>query len=78
MKLVPISIAIWTLVSTILHFSGVGSFAEWSFIAWPWQWSCLCILEWYAVVVVFLMVLLLGLSILKGYADAQNPFSNRG
>jgi len=35
---------IWTLVALILHFCGVGAFAEWPAIAGPFTWSC-CTLE---------------------------------
>ena len=37
-------IEIWTIVAIVLHFAGVGAFAEWPAIAGPFTWSC-CTLE---------------------------------
>lgn len=45
-KLVFPVIVVWTLVAVILHFAGVGAFAEWVVTAAPWHWSCLCIFWW--------------------------------
>jgi Ni/Fe-hydrogenase subunit HybB-like protein len=42
-------VIIWTLASTILSLCGVGRFAEFPITAWPWHWSCLCILYWVAI-----------------------------
>ena len=37
---------IWTLIALVLHFCGVGSFAEWPAIAGPFTWSCCTIEIW--------------------------------
>lgn len=37
----------WTAVVIILHCLGLGVFATWYVTAWPWQWSCCCILWLY-------------------------------
>ena len=39
-------IAIWTLVAVVLHFIGLGAFADWPVIAGPFTWSCMCLLLW--------------------------------
>lgn len=56
-KLVFPVITVWTLVAVILHFAGVGAFAEWAVTAVPWHWSCLCIF-WWDLIVGFACVLL--------------------
>jgi len=56
-KLVFPVIMVWTLVAVILHFAGVGAFAEWAVTAVPWHWSCLCIL-WWDLIVALLCILL--------------------
>lgn len=43
-------VIIWTLVSIILSLCGVGKFAEFPITAWPWNWSCLFVLYWDAIV----------------------------
>lgn len=37
---------IWTLIALVLHFCGVGAFAEWPAIAGPFTWSCCAIEIW--------------------------------
>ena len=37
---------IWTLITLVLHFCGVGAFAEWPAIAGPFTWSCCTIEIW--------------------------------
>ena len=43
-------VIIWTLASVILSLCGVGKFAEFPITAWPWNWSCLCVLYWVVIV----------------------------
>ena len=43
-------VVIWTLASIILSLCGVGKFAEFPITAWPWNWSCLCVLYWTVIV----------------------------
>lgn len=43
-------VIIWTLVSITLSLCGVGKFAEFPVTAWPWNWSCLFVLYWVAIV----------------------------
>lgn len=43
-------VIIWTLVSITLSLCGVGKFAEFPITAWPWNWSCLFVLYWVAIV----------------------------
>lgn len=40
-------VLVWTLVAVILCLSGVGQFAQWELTAWPWHWSCLCLMYWF-------------------------------
>lgn len=37
---------IWTLIALVLHFCGIGAFAEWPAIAGPFTWSCCTIEIW--------------------------------
>lgn len=37
---------LWTIIAIVLKLCGIGAFAKWDFIAWPWHWSCLCIELW--------------------------------
>lgn len=39
-------IELWTIVAVALKLAGVGVFAEWPIIAWPTNWSCLCLEIW--------------------------------
>ena len=52
---------LWTIIAVILHFCGVGSFAEWPIIAGPFTWSCLCVEIWvfiiYAMLLLFLLII---------------------
>ncbi len=57
-------IIIWTLVAVILHFSDVGKFKNWPVIAWPWRWSCLCLLEWCLLILAVLLMSGVGLMLL--------------
>lgn len=43
-------VIIWTLVSITLSLCEVGKFAEFPITAWPWNWSCLFVLYWVAIV----------------------------
>lgn len=43
-------VIIWTVVSITLSLCGVGKFAEFPITAWPWNWSCLFVLYWVAIV----------------------------
>lgn len=43
-------VIIWTLASITLSLCGVGKFAEFPITAWPWNWSCLFVLYWVAIV----------------------------
>lgn len=43
-------VIIWTLLSITLSLCGVGKFAEFPITAWPWNWSCLFVLYWVAIV----------------------------
>ena len=55
---------IWSLVAVILHFSDVGKFKDWPVIDWPWRWSCLCLLEWFLIILASLLILGVGLALL--------------
>ena len=52
---------VWTLIAVVLHFCEVSVFGEWPVIAWPWHWSCFCLLiwEWVIVAVLFAVYKLL-------------------
>lgn len=47
---------IYTIAIVILHFADVGQFTDWCITAWPWNWSCLCIL--YTHIVLFALLFL--------------------
>lgn len=83
---VSILVLIWTIVSIILNLSGVGAFATWDITAWPWHWSCLCILYWDLLLTVALVILLGVLKflaalhkqrIINSYAPEQREFIRR-
>jgi len=42
-------------VAVILHLVGVGQFAKWELTAWPWYWSCLCLMYWFLILYVELL-----------------------
>jgi len=42
-------IGIWSLTAVICKLAKVGAFTDWALIDWPWHWSCLCLLEWWAI-----------------------------
>ena len=50
-------IEIWSILAVVLHFCGVGAFAEWPVIAGPFTWSCLCLEIW--VFIVYFVILAL-------------------
>ena len=52
-------VLLWTIVAVVLTLCGVGAFAQWPITAWPWHWSCLCILYWDLALTVGLVVFLL-------------------
>ena len=56
-------ILIWSLVAVVLHFAGVGKFAEWPVMAVPWKWSCMCIMIWFIIVLALLAVVGLGAAV---------------
>ena len=56
-------IEVWTIVTIILHFCGVGSFASWPVIAGPFTWSC-CTLElWVFIFYIAIVLILFGCAI---------------
>ena len=48
-------VGLWTILATVFHFAGFGSFAEWPVIAWPWHWSCFCIAIWWTAIIVLII-----------------------
>lgn len=44
-----IMVFVWTMLATVLHLCGVGSFTDWSITDLPWRWSCLSILYWWLI-----------------------------
>lgn len=61
----PVIAVTWSLVAVTLKLANVGAFADWDISAWPWHWSCLCILYWTMVLKVVLISVIVGYSILK-------------
>lgn len=57
-------IELWTIVAVVLHFCGVGCFAEWQVIAGPLTWSCMCLEIWVFMLYAALLALVVGLKIL--------------
>lgn len=56
---------IWTLIALILHFCGVGAFAEWPAIAGPFTWSCCTIEIWVFIVYAAIIALYVIATILR-------------
>ena len=52
-------IEVWTIISLVLHFCGIGAFAEWPVIANPFSWSCLCLEIWVFVLYISIPLLYL-------------------
>ena len=50
-------VELWSIVAVVLHFVGVGSFAEWPLIAGPTHWSCLCLEIWMFIIYIAIAVL---------------------
>ena len=79
-------VLLWSIVAITLTLCGVGSFAQWNITAWPWHWSCLCILYWDLILTVALIFLLAGLKLfvawrkekeINSYAPEQRDFIRR-
>lgn len=70
---------LWSLTAIILKLCKVGAFTDWEIIAWPWQWSCLCILEWWAIVftILFIPAFILEYRKQKAKAEFNNIFNRR-
>ncbi len=53
-------IELWTIISIILHYAGVGDFKDWPVIASPTTWSCMCLELWvlivYAVIIIGVVI----------------------
>lgn len=49
-------VLLWSLIAVVLNLCGAGAFATWPITAWPWHWSCLCILWWDLMLTVILIV----------------------
>lgn len=56
-------IEILTIVFIVMKLAGVGVFASWDIIAWPWHWSCLCLEIWVFLIYIAIMIIA---AILKG------------
>lgn len=50
-------VEVWSVIAVVLHFVGIGSFAEWPLIAWPTQWSCLCLEIWMFIFYIVIVVI---------------------
>ena len=50
-------VVIWSILAIVLHLCGVGSFSDWSITAFPWRWSCLCILYWWLILATIIATL---------------------
>lgn len=79
-------VLVWTIVAVVLTLCGVGAFAQWPITAWPWNWSCLCILYWDLILTVALVVFMLLLKlflawrrekVINSYAPEQREFIRR-
>lgn len=58
-------VLVWTMLAVVLNLCGVCAFANWPITAWPWHWSCFCILYWDIIVT----VLAIGLYALCKYLE---------
>lgn len=54
--MIKLLVMIWSLMAVICKLLEVGTFASLEIIDWPWRWSCLCIMEWWAIVFVLLFI----------------------
>lgn len=79
-------VLLWSVVAVTLTLCGVGAFAQWPITAWPWHWSCLCILYWDLILTVALIFLFAFLKFLvawrkerliNSYAPEQREFIRR-
>ena len=80
---ISIIVLLWTLVAVVLSLCGIGAFAEWPITAWPWHWSCLCILYWDIVLWSALIFLFVSIGfitawrkekVINSYAPEQRKF----
>lgn len=51
-------VLLWTMVAITLTLCRVGTFADWPVTAWPWHWSCLCILYWDIAITIALLAVI--------------------
>ena len=65
-------VGLWTILATVFHFAGFGSFAEWPVIAWPWHWSCFCIAIWWSALVALIISGIALFYIIKMPRDKKN------
>ena len=79
-------VIVWSIVAVTLALCGVGSFAQWPITAWPWHWSCLCILYWDLILTAALFFILFVLKfivawrkemVINSYAPEQRDFIRR-
>lgn len=56
---------IWTLIALVLHFCGIGAFAEWPAIAGPFTWSCCTIEIWVCIAYAAIIALYVLAAILR-------------
>lgn len=77
---------LWTVVAVVLSLCGVGVFAEWPITAFPWHWSCLCILYWDIILwctLIFLFLFIKAMvewrkeKVINSFAPEQREFIRR-
>lgn len=64
---------LWTFISIVLHFAGVGDFDHWPLVEVPWKWSCLFIFEW-----ILIYMVLIGFLDAFTRAFSENDKDKRG
>ena len=81
-----ILVLIWSIVAIILKLSAVGAFASWDITAWPWHWSCCCILWLYLCFVALVVAIVTAVRvyaywrkerIINSYVPEQRDFIRR-
>lgn len=81
--IISMFVLLWTVVAVVLSLCGIGAFAEWPITAWPWHWSCLCILYWDIILwstLIFLFLFIKAMvewrkeMVINSYAPEQREF----
>lgn len=56
---------------------GVGNFADWAIVSWPWKWSCFCVLEWNIIAWAVVFIIAFAVMIYVRMRKPANSFANK-